>query len=155
VTRLAVFIATVGYCGYFPFAPGTVGSAAGLAFYALTWWIGSPIFEAAFIVVLFLLGVWAGTTAERYFGGVDPGPIVMDEVVGMLITLAFIPGLGWSGALVGFFLFRVFDVIKPFPAGRLERLHGGLGVMADDAMAAVYANLSLRAILWLFPAWIA
>jgi phosphatidylglycerophosphatase A len=155
VTRLAVFIATVGYCGYFPFAPGTVGSAAGLLFYALVWWVGSPVFETIFILGLFAAGVWAGTTAERYFGGVDPGPIVMDEVVGMLITLAFLPGIGPSGAIAGFFLFRVFDVLKPFPAGRFERLHGGLGVMADDAMAAVYANLSLRLLLWMFPAWIA
>lgn len=155
MTRLAVFIATVGYCGYFPFAPGTVGSAAGLVFYALVWWIASPLFETMFIVGLFAAGVWAGTTAERYFGGVDPGPIVMDEVVGMLITLAFIPALGWSGLLAGFLLFRVFDVLKPFPAGRFERLHGGLGVMADDAMAAVYANLSLRLLLWMFPVWIA
>jgi phosphatidylglycerophosphatase A len=155
VTRLAVFIATVGYCGYFPFAPGTVGSAAGLAFYALVWWAGSPVFEIGLIVALFAAGVWAGTTAERYFGGVDPGPIVLDEVVGMLITLAFIPGLGWSGALAGFVLFRIFDVIKPFPAARFERLHGGLGVMADDAMAAVYANLSLRLLLALMPGGIA
>jgi phosphatidylglycerophosphatase A len=155
VTRLAVFIATVGYCGYFPIAPGTVGSAAGLLFYALVWWSGSPVVEVAMIVGLFAAGVWAGTTAERYFGGVDPGPIVMDEVVGMLITLAFIPGLGVSGAIAGFFLFRLFDVIKPFPAGRFEQLHGGLGVMADDAMAAVYANLCLRGLLWAFPGWIA
>lgn len=155
MTKLAVFIATVGYCGYFPIAPGTVGSAAGLLFYALVWWAGSPVLEAAMIVGLFAAGVWAGTTAERYFGGVDPGPIVMDEVVGMLITLAFIPGLGWSGALCGFVLFRIFDVIKPYPAGRFEQLHGGLGVMADDAMAAVYANLTLRALLWMFPAWLA
>ena len=154
MTRLAVFIATVGYCGYFPFAPGTVGSAAGLVFYALVWWTQSPIVEVAMIAALFAAGIWAGTTAERYFGGVDPGPIVIDEVVGMLITLAFIP-VGWSGALAGFFLFRVFDVIKPFPAGRLEALHGGLGVMADDAMAAVYANLTLRLMMWLFPVWIA
>lgn len=155
MTRLAVFIATVGYCGYFPFAPGTVGSAAGLVFYALVVWIGSPVFEVGLIVALFAAGVWAGTTAERYFGGVDPGPIVVDEVVGMLITLAFIPGLGWSGALAGFVLFRIADVIKPFPAARFERLHGGLGVMADDAMAAIYANLGLRLLLWLTPAWIA
>jgi len=131
-----------------------VGSAAGLVFYALVWWTQSPIVEVAMIAALFAGGVWAGTTAERYFGGVDPGPIVIDEVVGMLITLAFIP-VGWSGALAGFFLFRVFDVIKPFPAGRLEALHGGLGVMADDAMAAVYANLTLRLMMWLFPVWIA
>ena len=155
MTRLAVFIATVGYCGYFPFAPGTVGSAAGLVFYAGVWWTGSAVLETGLIVVLFAAGVWAGTTAERYFGGVDPGPIVLDEVVGMLITLAFIPGLGWTGALAGFVLFRILDVIKPFPAGRFEQLHGGLGVMADDAMAAVYANLSLRFLLWLAPGWVA
>jgi phosphatidylglycerophosphatase A len=155
VTRLAVFIATVGYCGYFPIAPGTVGSAAGLIVYLLVWWSGySPLVEVGLIVALFAAGVWAGTTAERYFGGIDPGPIVLDEVVGMLITLAFIP-VGLCGAIVGFFLFRVFDVIKPFPAGRLENLHGGFGVMADDAAAAIYANLSLRLVLWLAPGWIA
>ena len=153
MTRVAVFIATVGYCGYFPFAPGTVGSAAGLVFYLLVWWTGSPVVEVGLIVALFAAGVWAGTTAERYFGGVDPGPIVIDEVVGMLITLAFIP-VSWSGALAGFFLFRLFDVVKPFPARKLEELHGGLGVMADDAMAAVYANLSLRLALWAWPGWI-
>ena len=153
MTRLAVFIATVGYCGYFPIAPGTVGSAAGLLFYLLVWWAQSPLFEAALILVLFAIGVWAGTTSERYFGGIDPGPIVLDEVVGMLITLAFIP-VGIPGALIGFFLFRLFDVVKPFPAGRLEKLHGGLGVMADDAMAAIYANIALRLVLWVRPEWL-
>jgi phosphatidylglycerophosphatase A len=154
VTRLAVFIATFAYCGYFPFAPGTVGSAAGLVVYLLVWWSGSTAVEVGLIALLFAAGVWAGTAAERYFGGIDPGPIVIDEVVGMLITLAFVP-VGPSGAIVGFFVFRIFDVIKPYPAGRLERLHGGLGVMADDAMAAVYANVTLRLVLWMFPAWIA
>lgn len=72
----------------------------------------------------------------------------------MLITLAFIP-VGLSGAIAGFFLFRLFDVIKPFPAGRFESLHGGLGVMADDAMAAIYANLALRGVMWIVPQWIA
>jgi phosphatidylglycerophosphatase A len=72
---------------------------------------------------------------------------VIDEVVGMLISLAFIP-FGWKAALIGFFLFRVFDVIKPFPAARFEHLPGGWGVMADDAMAAIYSNLCLRATLW-------
>lgn len=154
MTRIAVFLATVAYCGYFPFAPGTVGSAAGLLVYALVWWTQSPIVEVGLIVGLFAVGVWAGTVAERYFGGIDPGPIVLDEVVGMLITLAFIP-VGLSGAIAGFVLFRIFDVIKPFPAGRFERLHGGLGVMADDAMAAVYANLSLRLAMMMLPGWIA
>ncbi len=90
------------------------------------------------------------TAAERYFGGIDPGPVVIDEVLGMLITLAFMPVGLWT-AFAGFVLFRIFDVIKPFPAGRFERLHGGLGVMSDDAMAAVYANLSLRLTVYLFP----
>ncbi len=154
MTRLAVFVATVAYCGYFPIAPGTVGSAAGLIVYLLVWWAQSPIVVVGLIVALFAAGVWAGTTAERYFGGIDPGPIVIDEVVGMLMTLAFIP-VGWSGAIAGFVLFRIYDVVKPYPAGRFERLHGGLGVMADDAMAAVYANISLRIVMWLVPGWIA
>ena len=154
MTRLAVFIATVGYTGYFPIAPGPIGSAAGLAAYLLVWWTQSALVEVGLILALFAAGVWAGTTAERYFGGIDPGPVVIDEVVGMLITLAFIP-VGLSGAIAGFVLFRIFDVIKPFPAGRLERLHGGFGVMADDAMAAVYANLSLRLLIALLPDWVA
>lgn len=154
MTRLAVFIATVGYAGYFPIAPGTLGSLAGLLVYLLVWWSGSLVVEVGLIAVLFAVGVWAGTTAERFFGGIDPGPVVIDEVVGMLITLAFIP-VGISGALLGFVLFRIFDVTKPFPAGRFERLHGGLGVMADDAMAAVYANITLRIVLWAWPAWTA
>ena len=153
MTRLAVFIATAGYCGYFPIAPGTAGSAAGLVVYLLIRWAGSPIAEAAAIAVIFAAGTWAATRAERYFGGIDPGPVVIDEVLGMLITLAFIPA-GWSAALAGFLLFRVFDVIKPFPANRLEKFHGGFGIMADDAMAGVYANLALRALMWLVPGWI-
>jgi phosphatidylglycerophosphatase A len=154
VTRLAVFLATAGYAGYFPIAPGTVGSAIGLLVYGLVWWTQSVAVEVSVIVILFAVGVWAGTSAERYFGGIDPGPIVLDEVVGMLITLAFIP-VGWTGIVAGFVLFRIFDVLKPFPAARLEKLHGGLGVMADDAVAAVYANVSLRVLQAIFPVWIA
>jgi phosphatidylglycerophosphatase A len=150
VTRLAIFTATAGYAGYFPIAPGTVGSAIGLAVYLVVWWVGSPLVESALIVGLFALGVWASTIAERYFGGIDPGPVVIDEVVGMLITLAFVP-VGAMGALAGFVIFRIFDVIKPYPAGRLERFHGGFGVMADDAMAAIYANVTLRVLLWALP----
>lgn len=154
MTRLAVFVATAAYCGYVPVAPGTMGSLAGLIGYLLVWWLQSRVIEIALIVLLFAAGVWAGTAAERYFGGIDPGPIVIDEVVGMLITLAFIP-VGLSGAIAGFVLFRIFDVVKPYPAGRLERLHGGFGVMADDAMAAVYANVTLRVVLWAAPGWVA
>jgi len=70
-----------------------------------------------------------------------------------VVTLAFIP-VGRSGALAGFFIFRVFDVVKPYPANRLEKFHGGFGIMADDAMAGIYANLTLRLLIWLLPAWI-
>jgi phosphatidylglycerophosphatase A len=133
-----------------------VGSALGLLVYAAIRWGQSPVLpivEVLVILFLFAAGVWARTGAERYFGGIDPGPIVVDEVVGMLMTLALIP-VGLSGALAGFVLFRIFDVIKPFPARRFEALHGGLGVMADDAMAAIYANVSLRLLMALFPRWV-
>ena len=152
MTRFAVFLATAGYCGYFPVAPGTVGSAAGLVVYLLVAWIGLPIVEVAAIALTFAVGAWAATHAERFFGGIDPGPVVIDEVLGMLITLAFIPA-GWQAMLAGFLLFRVFDVIKPYPANRLETFHGGFGIMADDAMAGVYANLALRGVIWLRPDW--
>jgi phosphatidylglycerophosphatase A len=138
--------ATVFGVGYAPFAPGTFGSAAGL----LVWWLlpSSAAVQAAVIGALFVLGSWSGTVAERHFRKTDPGQVVLDEVMGMLITL-FLAPVGWKGALVGFFLFRIADVIKPYPANRLERLPGGMGVMADDGMAAVYANLALRLYIWL------
>ena len=93
----------------------------------------------AAILVLFAIGVWSGTVAEHHFGGIDPAPVVIDEVVGMLITLAFLP-VSVTGAIVGFLVFRVLDVVKPWPSARFERLPGGLGVMADDGMAAIYGN---------------
>lgn len=153
MTRLAVFLATAGYAGYVPFAPGTVGSLVGLLVYAVVHWTGSRVVEAGVIVGVFAVGVWAATGAERHFGGVDPAPVVIDEVVGMLITVAFIP-VGVIGAIIGFVLFRIFDVIKPFPARHLESLHGGLGVMSDDAMAALYANVALRLLMFLLPGWV-
>ena len=153
MTRFAVFLATVAYCGYFPVAPGTVGSAAGLVVYLLVWWTRSPLVEVGLIAATFAIGTWAATHAERFFGGIDPQPVVIDEVLGMLVTLAFIPA-GWAAMLGGFVLFRLFDVFKPYPADRLEKFHGGFGIMADDAMAGVYANLSLRLLMWVLPAWI-
>jgi phosphatidylglycerophosphatase A len=148
--RLALFLSTCGYVGYAPFAPGTFGSAAGLVvFYALRS-TGSTLIELLAIVLLFAVGIWSGTAAEHHFGGVDPGPIVLDEVVGMLITLALLP-VSPMGAFVGFLVFRVLDVIKPFPSARFEKLPGGLGVMADDGMAAIYGNLVMRALMAVAP----
>jgi len=147
VTRRTVplALATVFGVGYAPVAPGTFGSAAGL----LLWWplhSASAGVQAVAIVALFAIGSWSGSVAERHFGRTDPSQVVIDEVMGMLITLFLIP-VGWRGAAAGFLLFRLADVVKPFPANRFERLPGGIGVMADDAMAAIYANLVLRATL--------
>jgi phosphatidylglycerophosphatase A len=140
----ALAIATVFGLGYIPVAPGTFGSAAGL----FLWLIlpASAIVQAAAIVALIVMGSLAGSVAERHFGRTDPRHVVIDEVMGMLITL-FLNPVSLKGAFLGFLLFRATDVIKPYPANRLEALPGGLGVMADDAMAAIYANLALRAIL--------
>jgi phosphatidylglycerophosphatase A len=149
--RFGLFIATCGYIGYVPVAPGTFGSAVGLALFALIRWSGSTAIELGVIVLLLALGVWSGNVAERHFRQVDPGPVVLDEVAGMLITLALIP-VTVSGAIVGFLIFRLFDVIKPWPANRLEALPGGLGMMADDAMAAVYGNIAMRFLIAGLPA---
>jgi len=149
--RLGLFIATCGYLGYVPVAPGTFGSAAGLVVFAAVRWSGSPALELAVIILLFAVGVWSANAAERHFGGVDPAPVILDEVVGMLITLAFLP-VNITGAVVGFLLFRLFDVVKPWPANRLEAVHGGLGVMADDAMAGVYGNVAMRMLVVALPA---
>jgi phosphatidylglycerophosphatase A len=150
--RLGIFIATCGYLGYVPVAPGTFGSAAGLAVFVAVRSTGSVTVELAAIVVLFAIGVWSGTVAEHHFGGIDPGPVVLDEVVGMLITLALLP-VNMTGAIMGFFIFRVLDVVKPWPSAQFEKLPGGLGVMADDGMAAIYGNLVMRGLIVLMPGW--
>ena len=151
--RLAVFVCSFGYIGFFPVAPGTVGSAAGLSVYLILRSLGLVAFEWAVIAVLLILGVVLTGPCEEDLRCTDPGPVVIDEVMGMLITVAMIP-VGWGGMLLGFLLFRALDVLKPFPARQLERLHSGLGVMADDAMAAVYANLALRGAYYFVPGWL-
>jgi phosphatidylglycerophosphatase A len=150
MTRLAVVLATVGYVGHFPVAPGTAGSAVALLLYAMLRWIGSPAVDVAVVVGLFAVGCWAGSVAEAHYGRTDPGYVVLDEVVGMLLTLLFVP-VTWTGVFVGFLLFRGFDIVKPFPARQCERMHGGLGIMADDAAAGIYGNLALRLIIWAVP----
>jgi phosphatidylglycerophosphatase A len=145
-----VLLASVGGIGFVPFAPGTFGSIPGvvlaLALRSLgPWWA-----EGVAVVVLFAAGVWAATAAETHFGRIDPGPIVIDEVVGMLITTLFLP-LSWIGWVAGFVVFRACDVVKPFPAGRAERLPGGLGVMTDDVLAGVWGYAIMRGLLWAFP----
>jgi phosphatidylglycerophosphatase A len=151
MTQLGLFLATCGYVGHVPVAPGTAGSVVGVAlFYALRATHASWAEHLA-IVLVFAAGVWASNVAESHWHRTDPGPVVIDEVLGMLITLWLLPVTG-LGAFVGFLVFRVLDVIKPPPAARFEALHGGWGIMADDAMAGIYGNLVMRALLALAPA---
>ena len=153
MTALAVFLASFGYVGYFPIAPGTAGSLAALALFALIRWIGGPAVEVVVIVAVFALGVWAANGTELALGRKDPGVVVIDEVLGMLITLALLPVSIW-GVVLGFLIFRVLDVVKPYPAAQLEHVHGGMGIMADDAVAGIYSHLLLRICMWLVPGWL-
>jgi phosphatidylglycerophosphatase A len=152
MNRLALFVATGGYVGYVPIAPGTFGSALGLG---LLWGmrtVGDGRLEVLVIVLVVALGVWSGTAAERHTGRTDPGIVVIDEVAGMLITMMLIPMTAIS-TFAGFLVFRALDILKPWPARRLEGLPGGFGIMADDAMAAVYGNLVMHGLGAVAPAW--
>ena len=149
--RAAVGIATVGPCGHAPAAPGTVGSAVGLALFWAVRASGSPVVEGLVLLGVAAVGVAAASQAESAYGRRDPGVIVIDETAGMLLTLAAVP-VGVGGALAGVFAFRLFDVGKPFPARRAERLPGGWGVMADDLVAGLYAQALLRLLLWMVGA---
>lgn len=153
MNRLALFVATFGYVGFFPVAPGTAGSAAALVLYAVLRWIGVLAVDVLAIAAVLGVGVWAATRSEHLLGGTDPGPVVIDEVLGMLLTLAGLP-LSLTGVLVGFALFRFFDVVKPFPARRLEDAPAGWGIMLDDAAAGLYGQLAMRALVWMWPAWL-
>lgn len=150
--RLGVFIATCAHVGYAPVAPGTFGSLVGLVMYYFVRRQASVAFELGTIAVVLLIAFWSATEAEHHFGGIDPGPVVIDEVIGMLMTLALHP-VNVLGAIAGFVIFRVLDVVKPWPARRLERLPGGFGVVLDDAMAGVYGNLIVWILVALLPAW--
>jgi len=151
-TRAAVALASFGYVGFAPIAPGTVGSAAAFALILPVRWAGVPGLDLAVALLLFFAGAWSARVAERHLGTEDPGPVVIDEVVGMIVSLLWLPA-SWPVFLAAFLAFRVFDIVKPWPAGRLERLPGGWGIMADDVMAAVYANLAVQALVWWRPEW--
>ena len=149
----AIWIATAGGAGYFPVAPGTAGSVVGvavvmaLARLPLERGAGIAVLAAASLVV-FAVGVWAAGEAETYFGRTDPGQVVIDEVVGQMITLLLIPHATWKWLMGGFLLFRGFDIIKPFPARQAERIPRGWGIMVDDVIAGVY-GLGVLAVIGL------
>ncbi len=156
---LALWIATCGI-GYMPIVPATFGSLVGIGIYllalksneSLTVWAQgnnfTPVFVESFrasltvifLIALFLIGIWAANRVVKLTGKKDPRIVIIDEVVGQLITFLFVPAkLGWGTVVVGFLAFRFFDIWKPYPADKLESLPTGLGVMADDVMAGFYA----------------
>ena len=149
----AIWIATAGGAGYFPIAPGTAGSLVGVAVVVglaqlPLHGVASVGVLAAASLVLFALGVWAAGEGEKYFGRTDPGQVVMDEVVGQMLTFLLIPHATWKWLLGGFLLFRAFDIIKPFPARQAERIPRGWGIMMDDVIAGGY-GLAVLALIGL------
>jgi phosphatidylglycerophosphatase A len=141
---LALAIATCGV-GYAPVAPGTFGSLVGVAIFLLLPRIAIPIA----ILVFTFAGIWAGTRTEEISGRKDPGKIVVDEVAGQLIALLPLVFIKWSiiTVMVSFILFRFFDIVKPYPANRLQELAGGIGVMCDDLVAGAYAAIIVSGVL--------
>lgn len=139
--RLFSWIASGGGVGVAPIAPGTAGSLLGLLVYVLLpeW---PPMVWVGITLIFFFIGVRAATSAESLWGH-DAGRIVIDEIVGMWVALLFLPRT-MRIAVLGFFIFRLFDIVKPFPADRSQRLRAGWGVMVDDLIAGIYTNLVLR-----------
>lgn len=142
----ARLIATWFYCGYAPAAPGTVGSAAAIII-AIA--LHSHLTPAEFGIVGLLLAVpamWAAGATASEVKSKDPQIVVVDEVVGQWITLAGATAVNWKSWLLAFALFRIFDIWKPAPVRQLERLPGGIGIVADDMMAGIYGALVLFAL---------
>lgn len=144
--RAALLFATCLGLGYLRPASGTIGSAFGVLLY---WACLEPVgvtLQLAAVVVTAFLGVIAASSACRTLGSGDPSQVVIDEVAGMWLSLVGVHGS--TGLAIAFVAFRAFDVVKPWPAGALETLPGGWGVVADDLAAGVYALASTHAILW-------
>ena len=132
---------TFFYAGFLPFVPGTFGSLAGVIVYFL---VNSNNFVYWLVTSLMVvLGFLVSGPAEDIFGVKDARYIVIDEVAGMLLSLLFLP-FDIKLVIIGFFIFRLMDTLKPFPAGRLQSLKGSAGVMLDDIIAAVYTNIILQ-----------
>lgn len=145
--KLFMFIATGAYSGYLPKAPGTWGSVAGVLLWLALARLDLVSYSAV-LAALFVIGTIASGAAEKILDQADPGIVVIDEIVGQLITLFLAPFHPLT-ALAGFALFRFFDILKPFPAGWLDRhIHGGLGIMLDDVAAGLMALAVLQAGLW-------
>jgi len=138
--KLKYIIATGFGTGYSPFASGTVGSLA-----ALLLFIAIPLDDYIWLVlcvIIFFIGIWASGAVEKEKGK-DPGIVVIDEFVGQWISLLFLPKTLWI-FIAAFLVFRILDIIKPFPAADLEELDGGMGIMIDDVIVGIYTNLAIH-----------
>jgi phosphatidylglycerophosphatase A len=145
MNRLFLLLATGFGVGYSPIAPGTLGTLITIPVYFFLSNIHSPLYEIT-LVGFFFLSVWISENAETFFGKKDDQRIVIDEMMGFLVTMLWVPKT-MRFIIIGFFLFRFFDILKPFPIRRLEKkLKRGYGVVLDDVMAGVYANIVLHLI---------
>jgi len=149
VKKFILFWATGFGVGYSPVAPGTLGTLVAIPVYYFLSEISSPIYEIT-VIAFFFLSVWISENAEIFFRKKDDQRIVIDEIIGFLITMFWIPKTT-RFILIGFFLFRFFDILKPFPIRLIDkRLKGGFGVVLDDVIAGVYANIILYIISFYF-----
>lgn len=140
---VAGLIATFFGAGYVPIAPGTFASLEVAVLYYLWGWRLAPLPYLLILAAVFLVGTAAADTFARLIRKKDPQAIVIDEIVGQGIALFFVPP-AWGWIAAGFFLFRLFDILKPWPIGRAERWPGGWGIMADDVLAGVASALVLQ-----------
>ena len=147
LNRLHKIVASVFYIGYFPVAPGTIGSLAALFLYFFI--KDNPYLMGIIIVVCLILGLATSGKAERLLNRKDPGEIVIDEFTGMLVALFLLPA-GIGCVISAFLLFRFFDIVKPSPINKLEKLGGSLGVMLDDIAAGICTNLILQIVCRIF-----
>lgn len=137
--------------GFSPVAPGTLGALWGLPLAWAIHGVGAWYWQLPIIVAICLLGVPICSAAARSLGGKDPSAVVLDEIASVPIVFLFVANLNAATLIIGFVLHRLFDVTKPSPIGRIERLPAGLGIMADDWMAGVYAGAVLQLLLWANP----
>jgi phosphatidylglycerophosphatase A len=144
MNRFFLFLAAGFGAGYSPIAPGTMGTLVAIPIYFFLSFISSPLYELT-IITFFFLSSWISDKAQRHWGKRDHPRIVIDEMVGFLITMLWLPKTTLF-VILGFFLFRFFDIVKPPPIRLLERVRGGYGVVLDDVMAGVYANIILHLI---------
>ncbi len=150
---LARFVGTGAYTGYAPVASGTVGTLPAVLLAPGMWLLAerSPAVYLLSLLAWIAVALWSSERCLSIFGRGDPGEIVIDEIVGFFLAVAFLP-LSLSTVVLGFLLFRLFDVVKPPPARQAEALPGAWGVVADDLIAGLMANACLRVLAWLWPA---